>query len=174
MITAAKQALRKQMREVIAALADKAERSHRIATLLRELPVWQEVTVIYAYSALPSEPDWRTGFADEGKLIAYPRVVGDAMLFYTASEFALGSLGTWEPTGENLAPPADLILVPGIAFDASGHRLGRGKGFYDRWLAERGAAQAIGLGYHCQLVPTVPREPHDIRLDAVITETQVF
>jgi len=174
MIAAAKQALRQQMREALAVLTDKAERSHRIATRLRDLPAWQEAAVIYAYSALPSEPDWRTGFADEGKVIAYPRVVGDAMLFYTAGEFARGSLGTWEPTGESLAPPADLILVPGVAFDATRHRLGRGKGFYDRWLAERGAAQAIGLSFDCQLVPTVPREPHDIRLDSVVTETRLI
>lgn len=162
------------MREALAALTDKAERSQRIASRLRELPAWQEATVIYAYSPLASEPDWRSGFTDEGKQIAYPRVVGDAMLFYVAEKFERGTLGTWEPVSETLAPPADLILVPGVAFDATRHRLGRGKGFYDRWLAERGAAQALGLSFDCQLVPTVPRESHDIRLDAVITETQVL
>ena len=174
MIPHEKQTLRTRMRAVLAGFSAKAGASQLIAQTLRQLPAWADAKVVYGFSPLPSEPDWRTGFAEPEKKVAFPRVVGDAMLFFLAEKFERGPLGAWEPVGEVLAPPADLILVPGVAFDPTRHRLGRGKGFYDRWLAERGSAQAIGLAFDCQIVPSVPREAHDARLDVVITETRVF
>lgn len=174
MIPHEKQTLRKQMRAALAAFSAKSEASQQIAQTLRQLPAWADAKVVYGFSPLPSEPDWRKGFGDPEKKVAFPRVVGDAMVFFVAEDFVRGTLGTWEPVGEVMAPPADLILVPGLAFDANGHRLGRGKGFYDRWLAERGAVPAIGLCFQCQVVPTLPREPHDLHVDHVITEKGVL
>jgi 5-formyltetrahydrofolate cyclo-ligase len=174
MITREKQTLRQKMREALAGLPNKAEFSQLIARSLRSLPFWESARVIYGYSPLGSEPEWRGDFVDANKQIAYPRVVGDAMLFFCSERFEKGALGTWEPVGEVLAPPADLILVPGVAFDTSGHRLGRGKGYYDRWLAERGSARAVGVCFECQIVTEVPREPHDVRVDLVLTEKRGF
>lgn len=173
MILTEKQTLRATMRGVLSAFAGRGEASRVIARRLRELPAWHEAEVIYGFAPLRSEPEWRQEDSALGKQIAYPRIVGDAMLFYVAEEFRPGSLGILEPVGETLAPPADLIIVPGVAFDPQRHRLGRGKGHYDRWLAERGSAQAIGVCFECQIVPAVPREAHDVQLDGVVTEERV-
>jgi 5-formyltetrahydrofolate cyclo-ligase len=65
----------------------------------------------------------------------------------------------------------DLALVPGLAFDARGHRLGRGKGFYDRLLAGF-PGRTVGVAFDFQVVAQVPVEPHDIALNAVVTPTR--
>jgi 5-formyltetrahydrofolate cyclo-ligase len=69
----------------------------------------------------------------------------------------------------------DLVVVPGVAFDAEGRRLGRGGGYYDATLAllPRGAAR-LGVAFEIQVVPAVPEEPHDVRLDGVVTEARVL
>ena len=73
------------------------------------------------------------------------------------------------------ATEIDLVVVPGVAFDAAGRRLGRGRGHYDATLAGLPAGAArIGLAFELQLVPEIPEEPHDVRLDAVVTEARVL
>jgi 5-formyltetrahydrofolate cyclo-ligase len=72
--------------------------------------------------------------------------------------------------GDPWEGPIDLVIVPGLAFSPAGDRLGYGAGYYDRLLAEGRHARAIGVGYAFQLVPSVPTEPHDVRVDAVLTD----
>jgi 5-formyltetrahydrofolate cyclo-ligase len=71
-----------------------------------------------------------------------------------------------------VAPPdLDLVVVPGVAFDEGGRRLGRGRGFYDATLAAlRPTTATVGLAFDAQVVPSVPSGPHDARLHAVVTE----
>jgi len=68
----------------------------------------------------------------------------------------------------------DVIIVPLLAFDADGRRLGLGGGWYDRFLANQPQALTIGLAYEAQRVATVPTEPHDMPLDAVVTEAAIY
>jgi len=69
----------------------------------------------------------------------------------------------------------DLIIVPGVAFDPSGGRLGHGRGYYDRLLASKPAATPlIALAFDCQVVDSVPMQPHDIRVDRIVTESRVI
>jgi len=115
---------------------------------------------------MKSEPDWPGSPWPADKKLAFPRVEGELMRFYLAThadDRGLGQLGGDE------APPPDLVLVPGLAFDRHGHRLGRGGGFYDRWLEKTGLP-TIGLCFSCQLVDAIPCEPHDIHVHAVLTE----
>jgi len=86
--------------------------------------------------------------------------------------------GIVEPKGDHIVAmiDLDLVVVPGLAFDTKGGRLGRGGGFYDRFLAgfresARSSAKVCGLCFDVQLIPEVPSEPHDVLLDAVITES---
>ena len=105
------------------------------------------------------------------KLVAYPRVAEDGMLvFRFANSFEIGVCGAKEPVGGTAASAPDLILVPGLAFDFAGARLGRGKGFYDRWLGANPAAKSLGVCFKCQLLENLPAEPHDARVDAILTE----
>ncbi len=103
-----------------------------------------------------------------------PRVEGDAMQFYDYRPSALtsGAFGIAEPVVEDcpVCPPEaiDLMLVPGMAFTREGARLGRGKGFYDRYMAQPELqAFRVGVCFAHQLVETLPTEPHDCAIDAV-------
>lgn len=102
-----------------------------------------------------------------------PRVNGVNLeiLPYEETRLELGAFHIEEPSGDNIVDPdiLDLIIVPGVAFDKSGNRLGRGKGFYDRLLANTNATK-IGVGYEFQLFDELPCEPHDIRMDVVVTQ----
>lgn len=115
-----------------------------------------------------------------GKRICFPRVCDSEMLFVVVGAdtvLAAGSFGVAEPkTGEVLsASEIDLIVVPGIAFDRHGFRLGYGKGFYDRELSGRGTSTVtVGLCYDFQLCATLPVEAHDQRLDYIATQTQLI
>ncbi len=95
------------------------------------------------------------------------------------------SYGIWEPPAESelldaAAGEPAIVIVPGLAFDRSGYRLGRGRGYYDRWLSEiqdSSASEAfspVGIGYSIQLVPEVPRERHDVPLPLLIAGPAVI
>jgi len=117
-----------------------------------------------------------------GQRLAFPRLLpGERRLAFASCEaeaLVPGPLGTHEPPGD--APPVplseiDCILVPGVAFDARGRRLGRGAGHYDATLAALPPrARRIGLAYEVQIAPSVPEEPHDAGLDLVVTESRVL
>ncbi|MDE6697347.1 MAG: 5-formyltetrahydrofolate cyclo-ligase [Muribaculaceae bacterium] len=102
-----------------------------------------------------------------------PRVNGVNLdiLPYEESRLELGSFHIEEPTGDNLADVDDieLMIIPAVAFDRKGNRLGRGKGFYDRLLATSKATK-IGVGYEFQLLDSIPSEPHDVAMDMIITQ----
>lgn len=108
------------------------------------------------------------------KRILLPVVVGDdlELRIYTGpDDMAIGAYGIDEPTGELFTDYAaiDFIAVPGVAFDRSGNRLGRGKGYYDRLLPRIPSAYKAGICFPFQLVEEVPAEAFDIRMDEVIT-----
>lgn len=108
---------------------------------------------------------------------AYPRVLSDQLVFHAVknpqTDLLPGNFGIAEPSPTLPEIPAreiDAFLCPGLAFDASGGRLGRGKGFYDRILATaRPGALKIGVCFPGQLVPDTFSEPHDVRMDRVIS-----
>ncbi len=109
----------------------------------------------------------------ERKKFFLPRVNGVNLdiLPYDQTRLELGSFQIEEPTGDDLTDPAEieLIIVPAVAFDRNGNRLGRGKGFYDR-LLQTTRATKIGVGYDFQLIEEIPAEPHDVPMDMVITQ----
>lgn len=173
MISQEKQILRAQMKNTLRQLSGREKASARIAHVLPTLSSWTQARVVYAFAPLPSEPNWRQ-VSQEEKVFAFPRVQGELMDFFVASSWVLGPLGNLEPEGSEPAPPPDLILVPGLAFSSDGHRLGRGRGYYDRWLENRGRVAAVGLCFDCQIMPRIPCEPHDAMVDCVVTESRVL
>lgn len=102
-----------------------------------------------------------------------PRVNGVNLdiLPYDRSRLELGAFHIEEPQGADTVDESEieLIVVPAVAYDRNGNRLGRGKGFYDR-LLQRSHAVKIGVGYDFQLVDAIPVEPHDVPVDIVITQ----
>lgn len=115
---------------------------------------------------------------ESGFRIAYPRVVDGSrvLAFFEVPLAALGKTrwGLREPSESAAAVAIEEIavfVVPGLAFDRAGGRIGWGKGHYDATLtAARADAEGIGLAFECQVIENVPRESHDVALDAIITE----
>lgn len=91
------------------------------------------------------------------------------LVLSSLSEVKKGIYGTLYPAGSNeYTGVYDLIIVPGLAYDASGYRLGYGGGYYDGFLASQKRAKTVGAFYPFQKVDTVPTEPHDVRLDTIL------
>jgi 5-formyltetrahydrofolate cyclo-ligase len=118
-----------------------------------------------------------------GALVYYPRVMEDDRLAFFLddgeTEWVKGRYGLLEPKvppgSEGKRQGFDLVVVPGMAFDTAGRRLGRGSGYYDRFLAGlEPSAATVGLAFSCQLVSEVPVDPWDIPVQAVATEDGVL
>ncbi len=115
-----------------------------------------------------------------GKALAFPRISGQELEFVmieSPSELVPGSFGVKEPQGSNLVAveKIDLIVVPGVVFDQRGHRLGYGRGYYDRALAQcQGQAQKVGFAYDFQLVEELPATDYDETLSVLITESRTL
>ena len=132
------------------------------------------------YVSLPDEVQTGpliTQMLEAGKRVVVPKVQGRRLALSEvkdpARELAPGAFGVLEPTGALRPVPVtrlDLVLVPGIAFDRRGHRLGRGEGYFDRFLARvPKAIPTIGICYDFQLVDRLPTDPHDQAVRTVIS-----
>ena len=177
--SARKQALRKLMRER-KAMHDPESRlsaSRIIAEKLESMPAFREARCILLYHNLPDEVVTTELIArwHGQKRILLPVVVGDDLVLtdYRPERMHTGSFGISEPEGEPFTDydAIDLAIIPGMGFDPHGNRLGRGRGYYDR-LLPRLKAPLVGIAFSWQLVEEVPVEPHDRRVDSVITDSK--
>ena len=116
-----------------------------------------------------------------GKIVLFPVVAGEALLFREVTgehDLVRGAFGIAEPCETcpgRLPDEADGIVVPGVAFDRSGRRIGYGRGYYDRALHRlEGTGRLVGFGFDFQLVDEIVGEPHDVALDLIITERRVL
>lgn len=116
----------------------------------------------------------------DAKRLAYPRVDGSDLHFVEVrgpGELAPGQFGILEPSGTRVVPlpELDLLVIPGIAFDLAGHRLGYGKGYYDRALSAcRPELERIGFAYEFQVLDQLPVAAHDRRLTGLVTEQRLL
>jgi 5-formyltetrahydrofolate cyclo-ligase len=181
----AKSALRAQVRTELAKLsaAQRTAASGEACALLEKQTLWREAKTILFFAPLPDEPDtWPllTDALKAGKTALLPKFEPEHNHYVAyhitnvTHDLQAGRFGVREPRDTCVKFPLnrlDLILVPGIAFDLNGRRLGRGKGFYDRLLAAlRGPA--CGVAFDQQIVNEIPVEPHDIRLSCILTPTR--
>ena len=137
-------------------------------------PCFLQAEKVMLYASLPDEVQtldfietWR-----HQKTIILPTVVGDDIIPVELAEntgFAVGDFNILEPQNEPYTGGYDLIVVPGVAFDRNGNRIGRGRGYYDRFLCKHLNVKRIGICFDFQLVDEVPTEPNDIKMDEVIT-----
>ncbi len=178
-------ALRLRLRAELKGLAAdaRASASAALCDRVRVSAAWQSARAVLVFFPIPSEPDIAPLLADAllaGKLLALPRFNAATNAYEAVRvidpvrELATGPFQVREPVAACPVVPLnrlDLALVPGLGFDARGGRLGRGKGHYDRLLAGF-AGMKIGVAFDFQILPEVPREPHDIALNAVVTPTR--
>ncbi len=129
---------------------------------------------VMSYRAIGSEPD--LSCLDPECSFAYPKVTDDGMIeARTATEWSKGPYGIMEPAKGEYADPGDLdvILVPLVAFDEKLHRLGHGKGYYDRFLKNTKALK-IGIAYEIQKEKDIPVTDGDVPMDLIITEEEIY
>lgn len=177
MIREEKQCLRSAMRRIARARPAEARAadSRKIRAALEMWRPWREAAAVCLYHPLPDEPDILDPWPRE-KSLMFPRVEGTYLSMRrvdAAGDLAAGAFGILEPPA--VAPAgtkADIIFVPGLAFDRTGSRLGRGNGFYDRLLSSQ-PGYRVGVCFGAQLVAQVPAEQHDERMDALVTPAGV-
>jgi len=180
-----RRAMRRELRQRRAALSpeEQAAVSAAVGSQLAKIAALSRSPVVGGYRAIRGEVDIDaalTRLHDDGAMVTVPRVSGDHMDFLpwtSGSETITGSFGIDEPiNGEPVQfSRHDVVLVPLVAFDETGQRLGQGGGFYDRAIAAAGAARPllIGVAHAFQQVRSVPVEAWDMPLDAVVTEERV-
>jgi 5-formyltetrahydrofolate cyclo-ligase len=180
-----KDVLRKEMRAKLKAMTpeQRTAAAGRACALLEQQTTWKQALVIFFYAPLPEELDIWPLLGDSlaaGKTVALPRFDPATQRYVAcqvqdvAKDLSRGQFGIREAGAHCIAIPPnrlDLILVPGVAFDLQGRRLGRGKGFYDQMLASvRGTT--CGVAFDEQIVDTIPVEPHDVHLNCILTPTR--
>lgn len=181
----AKVRLRQHVRERLEALtfADRAAAAARLCACLPQQRVWREAQTILLFFPLPDEPDIGPllgAVLSAGKTLALPRYANSEQKYEAAavkdlgSDLVSGQFGIREPGVSCPQIPLnrlDLVLVPGVAFDARGRRLGRGKGFYDRLLTAASGTKC-GVAFDEQIVDAVPIGPLDVTVNCILTPTR--
>ena len=161
---------------------DRIEKSLAIASIGAEAITFEGGAIVSGFLPIRSEVDPRPLMAflrDRSARLCVPVILDKQTIVFRelvrGAELVAGTFGTFGPGPDAAELDPQVMLMPLSAFDAEGHRIGYGGGYYDRAihrLHEKGLKPAlIGIAFDCQEVASVPAEPHDIRLDAVLTES---
>lgn len=162
---------------------NRRRRSEAIWRKVRRLTAFRRAKTVCCYVALPYEVqtwDFIEDMLAQGKRVVVPVMQPRSKRLSLSevrdpdAELAPGPFGVWEPAAQARHPvplrAVDLVLVPGVAFDRRGHRLGHGEGYFDRFLARLPRrVPTVGLAYRFQLLPQLPTDAHDHAVDAVLT-----
>ena len=150
--------------------------SSKLAQKFFETQQYKDATTIYGY--LPYNQEVRTvpvlqRALEDGKTVAVPKVIDDKMIFVIMDDLSKvekGYAGIPEPiaNGPEADDPNALVLMPGLAFDPQGHRIGYGGGFYDRFLEKEPNHPTVALCYAFQVFPELETQEHDIPVDLVL------
>lgn len=184
-LAANKKALRASIKQKRRALSIeyRQQASRKMQAELTRLPCYQAAEYIMLYMAMQDEVQLDELIAmvlKDGKKAVIPLVTGAGlmeavelsdMVDLVPDKYGIKTVS--EEKRRLIAPDKiDLIIVPGVAFDKAGHRLGMGGGFYDRFMLRASRAVRAALAYDCQLLAAVPAEVHDLTVDYIITEKQ--
>ena len=184
-IQEAKRALRRQIRDRLVVLPEMRRNvaSAQARSLLVQQPVWKLASRVLMFAPASLELDiWPLveNALSAAKTVALPRFIRTANRYTVCeikdplTDLQLGRFGIREPAehcADLTISRLDLLLVPGVAFDLHGRRLGRGKGFYDQLLAVA-SGTTCGVAFDEQIVKEIPVEPHDIFVDCILTPTR--
>ena len=194
MLKEEKAALRRATMGVLRALepAERASRSVAVTTRYAALPEWRDSREVLGYFPMSVEVDvlpLLESALGEGRKVWLPRIEEGRLVFRRVHDLdgdlethpygmrePLARLEAFDPSS---AEGAVIVVTPGLAFDAGGHRLGRGKGYYDAFLGSaRGSARvpfrAIAVAFAEQVVPSVPHGERDMKVDAVVTDRDLL
>lgn len=173
-----KKELRRQIREQKRAMTEEEIncRSEKLGQLFAQTDAYRNASTIYGY--LPYNQEVRTvpmleQALRDGKAVAVPKVYGDEMKFILLTDLSQvekGYAGIPEPIADGPVAEDELALVmmPGLAFDPQGHRIGYGGGFYDKFLAAEPNHPTVAMCYEFQMLSHLETEEHDIPVDTVL------
>jgi 5-formyltetrahydrofolate cyclo-ligase len=179
-----KAALREQIRVALQNISPALRAVESIELCSRLEPQLQSAHTILFFAPLPDEPDvWPLleTLLPTKKICALPAFESARQLYSArrvqnlTTDLSAGKFGVREPSAACAEIPLeqfDLVLVPAVAFDWHGHRLGRGRGFYDRLLAKVHGIKC-GVAMDAQMVTEIPAESHDVRMDFIVTPTRL-
>ena len=169
-----RQSIKQKKREMTAEQIDAA--SARLGQMLAECDLYQQAETVYFY--LPYNQEVRTvpmvqRAFEEGKRVAVPKIYGDEMRFIYISDFTgieKSNCGIPEPVADGPVAddPTALVLMPGLAFDKQGNRVGYGGGFYDKFLQAEPNHPTVALCYDFQLFDKLETDDYDIPVDLVL------
>ena len=178
-------AIRNELKEKLALLSDSKiqelsqDLSQKLNLLLNELDVIEKKQRIGVFSPIKQEPLWYLRI-DEAKLakLAFPATMASEMVFKASKPENLelsNEFGTpiLAPTSECEIVVPEIIIVPGLGFTKAGERIGRGKGYYDRYLVNKKAI-VIGVAFEDQLVDELPTDAHDVKMNFVVTDREIY
>lgn len=180
-----KQQIRQEAKNLLRSIAQEDKEqldtnlSRNLFGLLLQISLQKnEKLVIGAFDPIQQEPHWFKSFGETSDYsFAFPGNLRDSqMSFYTKEQWSLEKLEIGiglKDLSETLEIVPDVLIIPGLSFSKTGERLGRGKGFYDRYL-DGFSGLKIGVCYECQLREDIPTEEHDQKLDWVITELNIY
>ena len=173
-----KTTLRKEMQTLRREISrEKAEESERICIEhLRQSDIYRNHEWVYPYISYQKEmPTLRLieKMKEDGKRIAVPKVMGEEMAFYEITSLLdckPACMGILEPVeGKKMVTEPGLMLMPGLAFDSHGGRMGYGGGYYDKYLSRYPYHRTVAWAYDFQIIDQVPMKEHDRRVDYIIT-----
>jgi 5-formyltetrahydrofolate cyclo-ligase len=186
------QAEKKKLRDAVLALRDAmppaARAAASIAILQRvvALPEYMNAKVVLTYMGFGTEIETQwflERIVADGKIAVLPRVdrASQSLILHSASgvaELMTSKWGIREPSNDAPVMPianVDFVLMPGVAFDRTGNRLGYGRGYYDKLIAAANPALTrVAAGYGCQIVDRVPVDSHDQKVQRIITENEII
>lgn len=165
-----------------AAPGQREQWNRRITELFADWPIYQQCRSVMFYVAMPDETATAGLIEDalhRGKQVYAPLLADQygemsAAVIGSLQDLVTGKYGLKMPPPDSATLAAgesiDLIVVPGVAFDRTGNRLGMGAGYYDRFFSRTRHAVRLGLAWECQVVAEAPCEPHDVRMHYLLTE----
>lgn len=155
------------------------ETSERITEVLLGSSYFQKAETVMSYMSFKNEVDTHeinSTVLRAGKKLLLPRTVGKEKMEAVEYRKGLqrGAMGIEEPIGEKYIGKIDLIIVPGVAFDKEGNRIGFGRGYYDRFLEDYPDSMKISLAYDFQMVERIEAEEHDKKVDIIFLKNNLI
>ena len=158
-----------------------AEKSIQIYEKVIVHPLFLNANEIYCYIDFRNEVETKKIIEkawELGKKVAVPKIDGDFMEFFYIQSFhelSPGNWGIYEPILERIAYGNNvLVIMPGAAFDMNKHRVGYGKGYYDKYLAKHPDYQTMALAFELQMLENIPADEHDICPQIIVTEEHIY
>lgn len=179
-----KAACREKLKQIRAAIPPEGResRSRAIRGLLLGLEEIRDARTIFIFISYGSEVDTHVllnHFLDAGKELAVPRIIDSREMIATPftgwDDLVRGQLGILTPRGDQPYPgEIDIAVTPGLGFTRAGHRIGYGRGYYDKWFAGHPGTRRIAIAYSEQVVDEIPVNENDLLMDRIITQDGII